>query len=222
MRSRHPPLALCLALSLLLGAAACSKDDGKPAPGEPSPSAAAVGPVAFKATSVTAVDAGDRAQANDKANQVAAQVVEFLNAYYTIAFTDPAKWGGGAHAELANLFREDVRAQVPAQLQGLALGDLSPLLESVSPGKAEVAVRVLVTGDDLATPAVHVVTAFEGSAVAKDEEDGPVKVTHTLNALLTPGGTGFQLAGGQAELRADTAAGASGSVEHSVSWGDPL
>jgi hypothetical protein len=222
MRSRRPPLALCLALSLLLGAAACSKDDGTPAPGDASPSAAAAGPVAFKATSVTALDAGDRVQANDKANQVAAQVVEFLNSYYTIAFTDPAKWGGGTHAGLAGLFREDVRAQVPAQLQGLALGDLSPRLESVTPGKAEVAVKVFVSGDDLATPAVQVVTAFEGSAVARSDDDGPVKVTHSLNALLTPGGGGFQIAGGQAELRADTAAGAFGSVEHSVSWGDPL
>lgn len=221
MRSRRP-LALCLALSLLLGAAACSRDDGTPEPGDPSPSAAAVGPVAFKATSVTALDAGDRPQANDKATQVAAQVVELLNSYYTIAFTDPAKWGGGTHNELPALFREDVRAQVPAQLQGLALGDLSPRLTSVAPGKAEVSVKVLVTGDDLATPAVHVVTAFEGSAEAKSDDDGPVKVTHSLNALLTPGGGGFQIAGGHAELRADSPAGAIGSIEHSASWGDPL
>jgi hypothetical protein len=100
--------------------------------------------------------------------------------------------------------------------------DLSPRLESVAPGKAEVAVEVFVSGDDLATPAVHVVTAFEGSAEAKSDDDGPVKVSHTLDALLTPGGSGFQIAGGQAELRADSPAGAMGGVERSVSWGEPL
>jgi hypothetical protein len=222
MRSRRRvPFALCLALSLLLGATGCSRDDKSSGGKKPSPSAAP-SVAAFKATSIQAVDPGDRTQANEKANQVAAQVVELINSYYAIAFVDPAKWGEGQHGDLAALFRDDVKAQVPAQLQGLALGDLAPKLTKVTPSKEEVAVRVYVTGDDLSTPVVFIATAFEGSAEARSKDDGPVKVTHSLNVLLTPDAGGFKIAGGTAELHADTGAGAIGPIDRSVSWGEPL
>jgi hypothetical protein len=209
---------LALVLLVAVGAPACSR--GKPSANTlPSPTPAAGAKVGFRATAVQAVDSNNRPQANDKANQVAAQVVDLVNAYYGVAFVDPAKWVNGQHTGLPDLFTADSRGQVGAQLQGLALGDLAPKIASVKPDKEEVQVKVYVSGDDLSAPVVSVSTVFEATAVTKTKADGPVKISHKLMALLIPDAGGYKIAGGTAELRADTAAGALGPIDREASLG---
>ena len=209
-------------LLALVGAPACSKS--KPSAGK-SPAPTSAGPVkaGFKAVAVQAVDAGDRPQARDKANQVAAQVVDLVNSYYTVAFIDPAKWGNGQHASLPDLFTADVKGQVGSQLQGLALGDLAPRIASVKPDREEVQVKVWVNDDDMSAPLAAVSTVFEATAEAKSKPDGPVKISHTMNALLAADGGGYRIAGGTAQLKADTSAGAMGAggrgIDRTVSLG---
>ena len=219
MRFRTSNLASLAALVLLTaaGASACSrsKPSAERSP-SPTPAAAKAG---FKATAIQAVDPSDRPQANEKANQVAAQVVDLVNAYYAVAFIDPAKWVNGQHTGLPDLFTGDVKGQVSSQLQGLALGDLAPKITSVKPDREEVHVKVYVTGDDLGAPVVAVNAYLDATATAKSKADGPVKISHTLRALLTPDAGAYKIAGGTAELKADTAAGALGPVDRSASWG---
>jgi hypothetical protein len=202
-------------LLALLGAPACSKS--KPsAVNSPSPTSPGAAKAGFKVVALEAVDAGDRPQARDKANQVAAQVVDLFNSYYTVAFIDPAKWGNGQHATLPDLFTGDVRGQVGSQLQGLALGDLAAKIASVQPGRQEVAVKVFVDDGDMSAPVVAVNTLFEATAEAKSKADGPVKISHTMKTLLAPDGAGYRIAGGTAELKADTSAGALGPGGHPI------
>jgi hypothetical protein len=213
---------VAVVLLALMGAPACSKS--KPS-AENSPSPTSGGPVkaGFKAVAVQAVDAGDRPQARDKANQVAAQVVDLFNSYYTVAFIDPAKWGTGQHASLPDLFTGDLRGQVGGQLQGLALGDLAPRIASVKPDREEVQVKVFVSDGDMSAPLVAATTLFEATAQAKSKADGPVKISHTMKTLLVPDGGGYRIAGGTAELKADTSAGAMGArgrgIDRTVSLG---
>jgi hypothetical protein len=109
------------------------------------------------------------------------------------------------------MFTGDVRGQVGSQLQGLALGDLAPKLARVEPGREEVHVKVFVSDADMSAPVVAVNTFFEATAEAKSKADGEVRISHTMKTLLTPDGGGYKIAGGTAELTADTAAGAQGS-----------
>lgn len=209
---------VALLLLVLVGAPACSKS--KPSADKaPSPTPAAAAKAGFKATAIQAVDAGERPQANEKANQVAAQVVDLVNAYYAVAFIEPAKWVNGQHTALPDLFTGDAKGQVGGQLQGLALGDLAPKITSVKPDKEEVHVKVYVTGDDLSAPVVAVNTFFEATAATKTKADGPVKISHKLMALLAPDAGGYKIAGGTAELKADTAVGALGPIDRKASWG---
>ena len=202
-------------LLALVGAPACSKS--KPSAGNsPSPSSPGAAKAGFRVVAVEAVDAGDRPQARDKANQVVAQVVDLFNSYYTVAFIDPAKWGNGQHASLPDLFTGDVRGQVGSQLQGLALGDLAPKITSVKPDREEVAVKVFVNDGDMSAPVVAVNTLFEATAEAKSKADGTVKISHAMKVLLAPDGGGYRIAGGTAELKADTSAGALGPAGHRI------
>jgi hypothetical protein len=209
-------------LLVLMGAGACSK--GKPSAegGSPSPASPGAEKAGFKVVAVQAVDAGDRPQAKDKANQVAAQVADLFNSYYTVAFLDPSKWANGQHTGLADLFTGDVKGQVGSQLQGLALGDLAPKITSVKPTREEVHVKVFVDDGDMGAPVVAVNTFFEATAEAKSRADGTVKISHTMKTLLASDGGGYKIAGGTADLTADTSAGAMGPAGHrTVSLGTP-
>ena len=213
MRNRTSALVAVLLL-LLVGATACSKGKPSAETGSPSPASPGAEKAGFKVVAVQAVDAGDRPQAKDKANQVAAQVADLFNTYYTVAFLDPSKWANGQHSGLSDLFTNDVKGQVGSQIQGLALGDLAPKIDSVKPTREEVHVKVFVDDGDMSAPVVAVNAFFEASAQAKSKADGTVKISHTMKTLLAPDGGGYKIAGGTADLAADTSAGAMGPAGH--------
>jgi hypothetical protein len=216
MRSRTA--VLLVLLLVLIGAPACRKEkpSAKKSP-SPSPTAGATG-AAFTATAVQASDAADRPQATEKANQVAPQIVDLVNTYYTAAFIDPEKWGGGKHGDLAAVFSGSVQGQVAGQIQGLALGDLAPKIKSVKPGKQEVTIKVDVE-EDLSTPVITAVTLFEATAQTKNKAEGPVKIVHQLRMFLVPDAGSFKIAGGTAELKADSEAAAMRPIEKRALWG---
>jgi hypothetical protein len=199
----HRRASIWVAVLLLPAALMLSCDGDEPAARRKN-AAPAIPKVAFKVGEIRAMDAFDRAESPQKAQEQAGKVVELLNSYYTIAFVDPAKWHGGAHPELANLFSPEVHGQMAPNLGALALADLVPKLTKLTPSKQEAPKLTFLLVADFSAPFASVTSIFEGMATAKLKAESPVKVTHTATFWLLREGDAYKVIGFKTNLVADT------------------
>ncbi|MDQ4149381.1 MAG: hypothetical protein M3164_05235 [Actinomycetota bacterium] len=158
----------------------------------------------FRILEANASDPRDRPEANQRAAEAAGIVKRLVDEYYATAFVDPSRWADGRHEPIAALFTGEARPHVAPNLGGLALADLAPRLERVSPTRQEAKIRFLAE-DDLSLPIGVVATAFEADGTTRERAEGPVKIVHHATFWLVREPDGYRISAFQAELRADTA-----------------
>ena len=196
-------IALGLALALIAGACGGEEREGgqNEAPGEEQPEEEKGPPTAnFGVGEVRVIDSQDRPEAGNKAGEKVDKVKELFNNYYNSAFIDPAKWGDGAHPELANLFTEEAKPQVGGRLGVLALGDASKSVARVEPSKQQIDKLTLYFDADPNVALGLATTSFEATATPAQEGAEPVKIVHTGTFWLQPEGDGFRIAAFNADI----------------------
>ncbi len=190
-------LPLLVIVGLLLGA--CDKvKEVVPDAIKPEPKLAAAN---FHLGTVTAVDPQNRSDSAQKANEEAAKVLALMNAFYSAAFLDPAKWEGGQHPDLAPLFTAEAQPGVAANLTSLAMSDLSDKIESVESGVQNVDRLTMFVDEDGSLPVGLASVSFE--AVAQPEDGGDeVTIRHAASYWLQRDGDGYRISAFTADLKA--------------------
>ena len=194
-------VAFFAALVLVLVASGCeaetpkdNKDAKKPVP-----------PTAnFAVEAIGGIDARDRPETAAKAEAEAKNIKKVVDAFYTVAFVDPAKWVAGKHPELVALFATEAQSSVATNLGSLALTDTAPLVSKVKITDQRITkVAALFEDDFLASHAVATI-AFSAIATAKAKSQQPIDVTHSMTIWLRPEGEGWRIYAYSSDLKADS------------------
>lgn len=188
-------LALLATLCLLAGGCGGDGDGpGQPAePGQEEPEEQSPAAANFTMGEVRVIDSQDRPEAGANAGNRLPQVVNLINGYYNTAFVDPAKWGDGAHPELAGFFTEEAKPHVGPRIGVLALGDVSRSVTDVRPDKQSIDRLTFYFDADPGQPLGVVTTSFEATATPSEEDGEPVKILHSGTFWLQPEGDGFRI-----------------------------
>lgn len=165
---------------------------------KPGPKAAEAN---FKLGAVKAVDPKNRPDSAQKATDEAAKVVDLVNTFYSAAFLDPAKWKSGQHPDLAPLFTAEAQPGEAANLNSLAMSDLSDKIESVESKIQNIDRVTFFVDDDGSLPLGLASVAFE--AVGKPSGDGDdVVIRHGASFWLQREGDTYKISAFSTELNA--------------------
>ena len=149
------------------------------------------GPVfSFDLRSVTGVAVTGRAEGDELAGR-AAGVRATVDALYTAAFVDPAKWEGGRFPQVLAAFAGSAAARARGDLDDLTLGSTSGLVRSVDPEPGGLAIRFLL--DDGRPLAAVARTSFTATAALR--EGGTLRIVHRGRYLLRPEGGRWTIVG---------------------------
>lgn len=188
-----PPL---LALALVAGA--CDQA-AEILPGGEEP---AVREASFQLGGSRAVDPHQRPDSDQKAADEAQKVVTLINNFYSAAFLDPEKWQGGQHPDLAGLFTAEAQPGLAANLNNLALSDLSDRIERVEPREQNLVGVTFYVDDDGSLPLGVASVAF--AAVGKPSNGGEdVQIDHAAHYWLQRDGESYKISAFSTALIAD-------------------
>lgn len=171
----------------------------------PAPSPRAEKPsVAFRAGEVRGIDAHDRPEAQSRAQEEAAKVIELLNQIYLNAFVDPALWKGGTHPQLAGFFTQEAQAGVAPNLSALSLAELAGEVKRVKPTRAEASKITLLIEEGLDVAFGSASIVFEARGEAKARKAGNINFVQTANFFLMKEGDAYKVYAFTANLKADS------------------
>lgn len=175
---------MALAAALTLGVAACGDEPATDSPGggETEPGDVSAD---FELLEIVTIDPLDRPEATAKVDGEGPKVVALLNRLYDAAFLDPELWEDGEHSEMLGLFTEQGRTQVAGDLESVALGELAPQFERISPITQEVTKVTFFVTENLATPVGLATVLFEASATPVDDDLDPVPISQLANFWVT-------------------------------------
>lgn len=191
------------------GPASEKPKDQKQAPAE-KPREPAVPSANFNVLNLRAIDPRERPEANGKAEEQKAAVLNLVNGFYNAAFLDPAKWAGGTHPDLPAFFTQQAQAGLAANLGTLALTDIATSIKSVKPDREEITRLTMYLGDDLSVPVGVATVAFDATATPTASGAPPVIIRHNADLWLQREGDGYKISAYRADINAQSQPGSGG------------
>ncbi len=169
----------------------------KPPPPPPTPRAQ------FTSGEIRVLDADGQPEGVAAGNNIANEILSFLNGYYDTAFLDPKHFRAGAR-DLLTMFDPASQPNVAPNIEALALGDLATKIARVRP-TAQRAEKLSLFLENDRTVSGAVVTAVFGGLGTRTQKGAPlVKIEHRVTFWLARGPEGFKITTFEAQLKADS------------------
>lgn len=168
---------------------------------------------AFQTLEIRGVDALNRPEASQRANEQGARIVVALNDMYTHAFLRPRRWAPPASPtpaavepedRLAGFFSADARPTLDANIGALAIADLGRRFTRIDPTKQVISKISFQVEEDLSTPFAVATLGFEARGSTRVAAEGPVAISHTATYWFIDEGDAFRIYAYSAELKTDT------------------